>query len=85
MIYVWKSKALANYASGTLAAIGTTLEGAKEEVRKAFKGWIAFEKHWLDPSDPCDKAELDALWEKLEQDLAKEPTLTRALAINGSE
>lgn len=80
-IYWWWSEALKQYGHGRLLACATSADEARVLARQAGIDWHKEWREW----DHCDPEEVSSFLAKLDSDLAKEPEITSAIGIGGSE
>lgn len=84
-MFHWYSTWLKNYALGDIVVLALDVEEARQLVRERFNDWLREERSWLNPADEDDAEYIDELWQRMEADLAKEPSEDRVLLIRGGE
>jgi hypothetical protein len=91
-IFLWRSEALRNYASGHIFATGKTIDEARDRAMTAYKDYLSSDAWWGDAPDadgnfPDEEAreEYEAAIKAFEKDLAAEPHLGVAFLVKGSE
>lgn len=84
-LFHWRSQALKNYGSGYIVAMAETVEEARKNVLALAQAEIVNRYCWLDPSDPDDKAEIEAKMAEFLADMQDEPSTDTVILIYGSE
>lgn len=93
-IFRWSSKALAQYAQGDILAIGRHAEEARDAARAHFEKiatshYLPEMMEWIDRGDwtpdEDDLERRDIKLKLLEEDIMREPEVSDAFFIKGSE
>lgn len=84
-MFHWDSSWLANYSTGDIVVLALDEDEARELVRAEFDAWLSDARSWLDPNDEDDAEDIAELRQRMERDLAREPSEQRVLLIRGGE
>ena len=82
-LFHWHSVLMSQWAPGDIVVIAVDAQSAREVARAQFKVWCK-EQWWYEYDDERDE-QMEIAREKLERDIAKEPTEHVAMFISGSE
>lgn len=88
-LYHWDdAQCVANYGSGDLIVMASSLEEAKATLRKAFNRRLERDEDWRYIFDPEEECSFESRKAELEKDLALEPRISvgpAAIIIRGSD